>query len=365
MNTDRQSIPAVHFIPYELLETSKGKPELKVLGDVYLAQVWKFICEWNRNTSSFSLQTSGSTGEPKTISVSRLSMQQSARLTGEFLELRQGQTALLCLPVGFIAGKMMIVRAITLGLNLLVVEPSKNPLLRVDDGITIDFAAFTPMQLTEIFSNDDSLQKLMQIRSIIIGGASVSSTLERQVQWLPYPVFETFGMTETLTHIAMRRLNGPVASELFESLPGITLRSDERGCLVIHAPHLDEPAVVTNDLVELHSHRTFRWLGRVDNVINSGGLKIYPEKIERKIATLLSKRFIITNLPDPKLGELVALIIEGEAEDTAAIENRISGSLDTYEKPRKILFLPEFPKTLSGKVIRSAVAELVKPRLSI
>lgn len=361
MDYNNQKPPStVHFLPYNSLRNPEGRIEFEVQSDSYLTEVLNFIGEWNSEKTAFTLQTSGSTGQPKSITVSRASMEQSARLTGEFLELRHGQTALLCLPVGFVAGKMMIVRALTLGLNLLVVKPSANPLLHVDDGITIDFAALTPMQLTGILSDDDSLQKLVQVRCTIIGGAPLSATLEGQLQWLPYPVYETFGMTETLTHIAMRRLNGTSPSYLFETLPGISLPSDDRGCLVIHAPHLDEPVVVTNDIVELHGNRSFRWLGRADNVINSGGFKIYPEKIERKIESVMNQRFIITNMPDSKLGEQVALIIEGEEEDTTTIESKISGLLDSYEKPRIILFMTEFPETASGKVIRSAVAEAIK-----
>lgn len=321
----------------------------------------EFLQQWNFGKESFLFRTSGSTGEPKEITVSSRSMIRSAELSGQALKLKRGETALLCMPLDFVAGKMMVVRSLVLGLKLLSVKPSSNPLKEIGSEIIIDFAAMTPMQVLESLNDPQSFSKLKQIHKLIIGGAPVSADLESKLQNLPGEVYETYGMTETLTHIALRRLNGTEQSEYFKTLPGISIGTDERGCLVIHAPHLDQPDVVTNDLVEIIASNHFRWLGRADHVINSGGIKIFPELVERKLEGKLSHRFIISSLPDQKLGRKVVLVVEVKSgiDPGLHLENLYS-LLQPYERPRAVVFLEKFPETFSSKISRIEIQKLIE-----
>jgi hypothetical protein len=305
--------------------------------------IWKdvnqFISEWYSSDDEMIVQTSGSTGKPKSISVKKKWMRNSAQLTGKTFSLKEGDTALLCMPMKYIAGKMMVVRALELGLDLKVVEPSSNPLNGIKE--IIDFSAMVPFQL------ENSLNQLNKIKTLIIGGGQVSPKLVEKLQIESTQVYETYGMTETLTHVAIKPLNGPNISDLFRALDGIHFEKDDRGCLVIHASALNSVPIVTNDLIELIDENSFRWLGRFDNVINSGGIKIIPEVVETKLTEVIpSRRFIIAGLPDDSLGQTVVLIVEGDEIDIP-IE-----FLDKYEKPKTIHFISEFIETESGKINR-------------
>jgi len=320
-----------------------------------------FHRQWNSGADSFSLRTSGSTGEPKEIRVSRRSMIRSAELSGQALKLNKGDTALLCMPIEFVAGKMMVVRSLVLGLKLLTVTPSSNPLKELGSDMKIDFAAMTPLQALESLNDQQSYAKLIQIKKLIIGGAPVNSDLEFKLQNFPGEAYETYGMTETLTHIALRRLNGSERSVYFTALPGISISTDERGCMVIHAPHLDQPTVITNDMVEIIAPNLFRWLGRIDHVINSGGVKIFPEQVEQKLEGKLKHRFIISSLPDPKLGRKVVLVVEAKTGIGLNLHSEnLHALLHPYEKPRAIVFLEQFPETGSGKVNRIEIKKLIE-----
>ncbi len=318
-----------------------------------------FLHLWFRGDESFLLHTSGSTGKPKPIRVSRYSMIQSAMLTGAFLRLKPGGTALLCLPLNFVAGKMMLVRSLVLNLNLVICKPASNPLRQVQTGTRIDFAAMTPMQVFSCLEAAETAKMLKEIRTLIIGGAPVNISLNEILQKFPFPVYETFGMTETLTHIAMRHVNGKENSEFFTCLPDIQLSLDQRGCLVIDAPHLDEPNVITDDIVELTAPNRFRWLGRYSFVINSGGVKVFPEQVEKKLEPFINRRFMISSLPDEKLGEKIILIIEDEyaAKNEVQEAERLRGifaeALLPHEKPREIFLTPKLPETTGGKVKRA------------
>ncbi|MDZ4203258.1 MAG: AMP-binding protein [Bacteroidales bacterium] len=320
-----------------------------------------FLRQWMSDDQHFAIQTSGSTGMSKQLTVSRQAMIASARLTGRFFNLISSETALLCLPLDFIAGKMMLARALVLDLNLVIVEPSSNPLKQVAAGTTIDFAAMTPMQVQECVKDPESRQKLSAIKRLIIGGAPVSQALEQDLQTFINPIYETYGMTETLTHIALRRINGKERSEVFTALPEIHIKTDQRGCLVIHAPHLDEPEIITNDLVEHINPQQFRWLGRADHVINTGGIKVSPEEVEQKLENLISQRFIIIGLPDENFSQKVVLVIEGAPiDDVQALMTQIETRLKPYEKPREIRFMEQFPETSAGKLKRADIQRLLK-----
>ncbi|MBT4382181.1 MAG: AMP-binding protein, partial [Candidatus Marinimicrobia bacterium] len=306
----------------------------------------QFISDWYSPNDEMSLQTSGSTGKPKSISVKKEWMKNSAQLTGKTFGLNEGNSALLCMPMKYVAGKMMVVRALELGLDLKVVEPSSSPLKDIDD--QIDFAAMAPLQL-ENSSND-----LDKVKTLIVGGGSVNRSLVEKLQNVSPQVFETYGMTETLTHVAIKPLNGPNKSDLFQALDRIHFKINERDCLVIHAPMLSPESIVTNDIIELINDISFRWLGRYDNVINSGGIKIIPEVVEGKLAqSIKDRRFFIAGVVDESLGEKVVLIIEG---DEIALSFDL---LEKHERPKEIYFIRNFVETGSGKICQKETVNMV------
>lgn len=306
-------------------------------GEDFEKPVGNFLLDWFDGKSYIEMETSGTTGEPKTISVSKQAMVDSAIATGDFFELQPGDKALQCLPVKYVAGKMMLVRAMILGLDLEFVAPSSHPL--TDNEIDFDFVAMVPLQA------QNSIPQLSKVKKLIIGGAAVNKNLEKQLLKLPTQIFETYGMTETITHIAARKLG----EKAFTVLPNITLSYDDRNCLVIHAPRISSDVIVTNDIVEPINENQFIFLGRIDNVINSGGIKIIPELVENKISRRISQRFFIASKPDNELGEKVVLVIEGEKKD---LDPAIYSLLDKYEKPKEVLFISKFKDTFSGKIMR-------------
>ncbi len=310
-------------------------------GEDFEKPVGDFLLDWFDSKSYIEMQTSGSTGNPKIIKVNKQAMVNSAIATGDFFDLHSGDKALQCLPVKYVAGKMMLIRAIVLGLDLDYVAPSSHPMKGMTD--KYDFVAMVPMQA------QNSLKELQNVKKLIVGGARISSSLEKELMKLPTKVYETYGMTETITHIAAKR----VGEKMFTVLPNVTISYDERNCLVIHAPKIiAEETVVTNDLVELINENQFKFLGRIDNVINSGGIKILPEQVEQKLDGKLDRRFFITSKEDKELGEKVILVVEGEKTE---IKNSIFDVLDKYEHPREIIFLSEFKETENGKFLRKLV----------
>jgi len=306
-------------------------------GEDFEKPVGDFLLDWFDSKPFIEMQTSGTTGAPKIISVSKQAMVESALATGDFFGLQPGNKALQCLPVKYVAGKMMLVRAMILGLDLEFVAPSSHPLELLE--MDFDFVAMVPLQA------QNSLTELKRVKKMIVGGAAVSKNLEKQLLKLPTQVFETYGMTETITHIAARKLG----QKAFTVLPGVTISYDDRNCLVIHAARISDEVIVTNDIVELVNENQFIFIGRMDNVINSGGIKLIPEQIEEKLSQSMTHRFFIASKPDPELGEKVILVVEGETYD---LGSDIYKDLDKYEKPKEVLFIPKFKETGSGKIMR-------------
>jgi o-succinylbenzoate---CoA ligase len=303
----------------------------------YQKHIGLFIMDWLDANDYVPMQTSGTTGVPKTICVSKGAMVASALATGAYFNLPACTRALHCLPARFVAGKMMLVRAILLGWDIDVVAPSAQP-LQSNSG-NYDFSAMVPMQAEACIS------RLHRVKKTILGGAGVGPGLVTQLQALPVAVYETYGMTETVTHIAAKRVGDPV----FETLPGVTVETDARGCLVIHAPAVAAAPVITNDVAHVIDAGHFTWVGRHDNVINSGGVKLHPETIEVKLArTIKGRRFFVAGLPDGQLGEKLVLVIEGAPFSPGHFEG-----LEKYEKPKEILFISRFTETGSGKVRRT------------
>jgi O-succinylbenzoic acid--CoA ligase len=307
-------------------------------GDDFEKPVGDFILDWFDSKSYIEVKTSGTTGDQKTIQISKQAMVNSAIATGDFFDIHSGDKVLHCLPVKYIAGKMMLIRAMILGLDTDFVAPSSHP-LDDTDAEKYDFVAMVPLQAKH------SLKQLKRVKKLIVGGAKMEKTLENSLLKLSTEVYETYGMTETITHIAARK----IGEKAFAVLPKVTISYDDRNCLVIYATDISDEVIFTNDLVELINENQFIFLGRIDNVINSGGIKFIPESIEEKLSGKIEPRFFIAGKQDKELGEKVVLVIEGDSID---IDAAIFDGLDKYEKPKETLFIPKFKETENGKVLR-------------
>lgn len=306
-------------------------------GDANEQAIGEFLLDWFDDKEYIEMRTSGTTGLPKVVKLEKQAMIQSALATGDFFELEPRNKALLCLPVKFVAGKMMLVRSLILGLDLDIVTPSTTPLALNDT--KYDFVAMVPLQV------QNSIEALVNVKKLIIGGAKLDSALEAKLLPLKTEIYETYGMTETITHIAAKKLGESV----FTVLPNVKIAQDNRGCLVITVPSISDEPIVTNDLVEIIRENQFIFLGRIDNVINSGGVKLIPEQIEAKLIEKINSRFFVTGIPDPVLGEKLILVIEGEKQDFAS---DFFDVLDKFERPKEIVFVPKFKENENGKLLR-------------
>ncbi|MCB6972860.1 MULTISPECIES: AMP-binding protein [Butyricimonas] len=312
-----------------------------------------FLQEWYDDKDHVTGHTSGSTGTPKTIRLSKQDMLASAKITNAYFDIHSESRLLLCLSPSYIAGKMMIVRSILAGADLIVVPPSSSPLKNLEQDI--DFAAMVPMQVETCLATPETAEKFSRIKQVIIGGAALSPVLEERLQQVPTRCYSTYGMTETVSHVALRDINGVKKSPDYFALGNVHFETDERQCLIIHAPHLHQQTFTTNDIVNLVDTTRFEWLGRHDNVINSGGIKLFPEKIEAKIALLMKQRFFIMPEEDTRLGQRTVLVIEDIPWDKAGkkrLQEQLKQLLHPYEVPKKIYFREHFTETYSGKVIR-------------
>lgn len=313
---------------------------LKENGQLFEKKIGKFLLEWLNNESFVFVQTSGSTGKPKQILLEKSAMIASAKATGTFFNLQPTTSALLCLSADYIAGKMMLVRAMTLGLHLDVVEPNSAPL----ESKKYNFVAMVPLQVA------NSLDKLHLVSTLLIGGTKVSFQLAESILKTNCRAYESYGMTETISHIAIKS----IGEKEFTVLPNVTISIDNRNCLVIEALELTTDKIITNDIVEILNPTQFILKGRIDNVINSGGVKIFPEEIEDKLAKCITARFFIASKPDEKLGEKVILVIEGKSFELDTI---IFSNLSKYQIPKEIIFVDEFVETETNKINRKKTLE--------
>lgn len=311
--------------------------------------VQDFIDEWNNDDLYITVQTSGSTGKPKEIRILKSRMADSARMTAEFLQIREHEKALLCLSPNTIGGKMMIVRAIVLNLDLIVASVSGNPLEKIQN--EVDFVAMVPLQLMNTLIH--SVEKLRKIRTIIIGGGIISSAIENQLIKENLTVFHTYGMTETISHVAMRKVG--IDSTPYFTAIGQNFFSQHENRLVIHSPLLDTKSILTNDIVELIDDKNFIFKGRADFVINSGGVKIHPEIVEKKLENTIHFPFFIAGLKDDILGEKVILCIESTPFELN--KKDIQKKVSKYEVPKEVYFIKEFVRTESGKINRRKTIE--------
>lgn len=327
--------------------------ELLVESKLISESVHVFFYEWFSDKNYIIASTSGSTGVPKSIKLAKASMEASAKATGEYFNLKLGTTALLCMSTDYIGGKMMLVRALILGWKLDVQAPVSNPLEHTNK--IYDFAAMVPMQLHQ------SLAKIHHVKKLLVGGGVVSESLVAEIQSVSTKIYASYGMTETISHIAVKALNhikGDSAS-YFKTLPNIKVSIDKRDCLIVNAPLLSKKAVITNDVVNLISEDSFEWLGRFDHVINSGGIKIHPETIEKTLEKIIKQRFFVAGIPDAVLGEKLVLLIEG-AKDLL-LERKIMQELplSKYERPKAFYWLSSFKETETKKIQRKATLDLI------
>lgn len=342
---NRFKFNGLHFDFEELKEVcysliKEGEPYEKVTGN--------FLIDWLNNKDYLYVNTSGSTGQPKAIKLKKQAMVNSAIATGDFFGLQPGDTALDCLPSHYIAGKMMLVRAMILGLEIDCVEPSAHPIFDYEKHY--DFSAMIPLQLKH------TLNYTHNIKTIIVGGSKVTKPLLERIKNCTSKFYETYGMTETVTHVAVRQLQSKVlkGEEFFNALPNVSFDQDDRNCLVIKASKLVKESLVTNDIVDLKSETSFKLLGRYDNVINSGGVKLFSEQIEDKLQPVIDERFFVAGIHDNTLGEKLVLCIENPRDSKESIMSRIKQlkGLTKYEVPKEIYITDKFKETVNGKIQR-------------
>ncbi len=337
-------------------------PDLK--DDSFEGRCISFCKAWLNGQQEFVIHTSGSTGQPKEIILQRAKMKQSALATAKAVNLNEGETSLICLDPKYVGGMMMLVRSLEIKMKMVLATPSANPLGLINPTIAIDFAALVPYQIQAILKSDNRLD-LNKIKTVLMGGAPVSQLLETELQSFNTQFYETYGMTETISHIALRKVNGPGKSEFFTVLQGVEIETDNRSCLVANIPYL-QIKVITNDVVERKGTTQFKWLGRWDSIINTGGIKVQPEFLEKQIATILAdlslyNRILVVGFPDPFLGQSVTLLVEGNmrAYEQEQLKLQMRERLRHYEVPKNIYMLDRFVETENQKVNRKKTVGLV------
>ncbi|MBQ3771210.1 MAG: AMP-binding protein [Bacteroidaceae bacterium] len=320
-----------------------------------------FYSEWNDDNAFIKVRTSGSTGKPKEMLVEKKQMLASARITCDFLGLKSGDTALLCMPLDYIAGKMVVVRSIERGLRLIDVEPSSHPLRDVAEIPT--FAAMVPMQVIKSLQVPEEAEKLRQIKQLIIGGGAIDSNLAETLKSFPNNVWSTYGMTETLSHIALRRLNGDYSSLWYTPFPSVKISISKEGTLVIDAPSVCSEELITNDIAEINERGQFRIIGRRDNTINTGGVKVQIEEVERLLTeeSGLKDCFRISWREHQVLGQEIVMLIDASiTEQKMALLKSAISTLPKYWQPKDIVAVDALPMTETGKPDRARTRLLLR-----
>lgn len=312
--------------------------------------VFDFISQWLSGQQKFIINTSGSTGKPKPISIQRRQMEISAQKTGTFLGLKKNDSTLICLSAEHIAGKMMLVRTLELGLIATYVDPCSNPFEKVNQ--SFDFTALVPLQVQNIVDNATTKKAFYNTQYIIIGGAPLSSSLEHQLLNSPNNIYQTYGMTETVSHVALKNVSK--GQQAYQALPDVIFDLDQRGCLKLNAPMATPNEQITNDVVQLHSPTSFTWKGRIDFVINTGGIKVQTEELEQKIHHILQDQnfnFFIFPKADDQLGEKICICFEANTIDDNLLDV-LKEKLPPFHGPKELYLLEQFSYTKTGKLDR-------------
>jgi O-succinylbenzoic acid--CoA ligase len=356
---------AHHQFTWNIIRSNDPIPESL---HAYEKQALLFCREWLQGKMQIDIFTSGSTGVPKTISLTRQQVVASAHATARALGLAKGDHILVSIDIRYIAGKMMLIRGLELGLTMTISRPVSYPFKYVSNPI-FDFTSLVPLQLWTIFERyPDAVAYLNSMKAILVGGASLPLDIEEKIQHIKAPVYASYGMTETASHIALRRVNGLSRAEYYTALPDVFLKKDERDCLIVKGLMTNDQWITTNDHVELLSDSQFKWIGRVDFVINTGGVKIYPEQVEKKVERVfhdltIKRRFVISSVSDRRLGEKIILVIEGELLDKLTeqfILNKLKAICTLYDYPQDIRYVYQFPETPTGKIDRSRLRSEIK-----
>jgi O-succinylbenzoic acid--CoA ligase len=333
----------------EDLKTACLKPLDKEALEDWEYNFWNFINQWFKaSEESIEIKTSGSTGVPKKISHRKEYMIASAQMTCDFFKLNKTKTALLCITITSVGGMMMIVRSLVSGMNLIIQKPSSNPLFNLNQ--KIDFVAMVPLQVQKSLA--ESKTKWSLVKEVIIGGGKVSDSLEKILIQNNITAYNTFGMTETISHVALKKMG---SNQIFKGLKSCSFTVNENNCLIINAPLIGVKNLQTNDIVNRIDSTQFDWLGRMDNAIETGGIKVLPEKLEEKIAHLISTRFFLSSVSDKLLNNKLILLIEGVQTDFSLLD--LNEYLSKYERPKAVYFLESFNETNSGKFSRKLTME--------
>jgi O-succinylbenzoic acid--CoA ligase len=320
----------------------------------WLKDIWNFLLNWVSDKKAIALKTSGSTGEPKSISVEKATMIFSAQQTSDYFQFKRNEKWLLCLPAEFIGGQMILVRAILNESKVFAAEPKIELKELVGE---YDFASMIPMQVEKWIESETNLS----FNKILIGGSGISKQLERRISRINQSEFYvSYGMTETVSHIALRKVNGVSNSDYYTPFKNILIATDDRNCLTIYHKNYSENVLITNDIVEFNSKNEFKVIGRADSIINSGGLKVVPEEIEKLISEILTERIMVIGIPDETLGEKLILLIEGTELDKTTLmilKNHLTESLDKNKVPKEIFFIDKLEETNNGKLDRKRTKE--------
>ena len=321
----------------------------------FCKDLYDFLAKWFDDSDTIEVKTSGSTGVPKKMQVEKSRMMQSAVLTCSFLGLKRGNKTLLCMPMQYIAGMMIAVRSLVCSLDLYPITPCGNPLKSID--MTFDFAAMVPLQIFNTLNVPVEKERLRAIKNLIIGGGAIDKDVESQIKDFPNNVYSTYGMTETLSHIALRKLNGIDASENYFLFEDVNISLSKSGTLTIDAPRVSNEILQTNDVVEINDDGSFKILGRIDNVINTGGIKVQIEELENILKPYLGGlKFAISSLPDPKFGEYIVLVTEQHEVDLSILEDIQPG----YFVPKIAVCVDEIPLTETSKIDRPTLKNMIK-----
>ena len=328
--------------------------------------VEEFLAQWNDASPTMEVRTSGSTGTPKLIYIEKERMRASARMTCDFLGLKPADTALLCMPLDYIAGKMMVVRALERNMKLLSVEPSGHPLADntlsdLNEGI-VHLAAMVPLQVWNTLRVPEERERLHHIKHLIIGGGAIPQELEQELRTKPINVWSSYGMTETLSHIALRR----ISEDYYSPLPGISLSQDQDDCLIINAPALCAQTLYTNDIVRFHGKDRFQVIGRRDNTICSGGIKIQIEQVEAWLQSIGIDNIMVTYREDKALGQALVYLTTDKI-DTDMLRKSVptDTSNSKFWLPRHIVKVPFLPLTPTGKPDRATAKQLAEEQATI